>query len=74
MTEHTARTVANVVLAAAAVGAAYVVVTTPPLRRLAWRLTVVALTGTLPLWLRHEVHRAWIESGRTRERASVEGA
>ena len=55
MTEDTARTVANVVLAAAGVGAAYVVVTTPPLRRLAWRLTVVALTGTLPLWFRQEV-------------------
>lgn len=74
MTENTARSVANVVLAAAAVGAAYVVVTTPPLRRLAWRLAVTALTGTLPLWLRQEVHQAWIDSGRAPERASVEGA
>ncbi len=74
MTEDTARTVANVVLAAAAVGAAYVVVTTPPLRRLAWRLAVTALTGTLPVWLRHEVQQAWVESGRSRERVSVEGA
>ncbi len=74
MTEDTARTVANVVLTAAVVGAAYVVVTTPPLRRLAWRLAVTALTGTLPFWLRQEVHQAWIESGRSRKRASAEGA
>ena len=35
MTQENARTVANVVIASAAVAAAYVVLTTPPLRRLA---------------------------------------
>jgi hypothetical protein len=63
MTEESARRVANVVLGAAAVGAAYVIVTTPPLRRLAWRLAVVALTGAIPAWLRQEVEHAWRESG-----------
>jgi len=37
MTSATARTVANVVLASAGVAAAYVVMTRPPLRRLAIR-------------------------------------
>jgi hypothetical protein len=62
MTEESARRVANVVLGAAAVGAAYVIVTTPPLRRLAWRLAVVALTGAIPAWLRREIEHAWRES------------
>jgi len=39
MTSATARTVANVVLASAGVAAAYVVMTRPPLRRLAIRAT-----------------------------------
>ena len=66
MTEESARRIANIVLAAAAVGATYVVVTTPPLRRLAWRLAAVALTGAIPAWLQHEVKQAWAESGRSR--------
>jgi hypothetical protein len=64
MTEDSARKIADVVLGAAALGAVYVVVTTPPLRRLAWRLARTALIGTLPAWLGKEVHEAWIESGR----------
>jgi hypothetical protein len=64
MTEDSARKVANVILGAAALGAAYIVVSTPQLRRLAWRLARTALTGTLPAWLGKEVHQAWIESGR----------
>jgi hypothetical protein len=64
MTEESARKVANVILGAAAIGAAYVVVTKPPLRRLAWRIVKTALTGSLPAWLGKEVHHAWIESGR----------
>lgn len=73
MTENTARTVANVVLGAAAVGAAYVVVTTPPLRRMAWRVAVTALTGTLPGWLMREVQEAWRESGEPGRGPAVEG-
>lgn len=64
MTEESARTVANVILGAAALGAIYVVVTNPPLRRLAWRLARTALTGSLPTWLGHEVRQAWVESRR----------
>jgi hypothetical protein len=64
MTEESARKVANVILGAAALGAAYVVVRNPPLRRLAWRLAMTALTGTVPAWIGKEVHEAWIESGR----------
>ena len=64
MTEDTARKVANVVLIVAATGAAYYVVKTPPLRRLAWRLGLTALTGTLPAWIGREIQQAWSESGR----------
>lgn len=64
MTEESARNVANLILGAAALSAAYVVATNPPLRRLAWRLARTALTATLPAWLGKEVHEAWVESGR----------
>ena len=47
MTRERARTVANVVLVAAGVAAAYVVLTKPPLRRLAVRGVRVALEGML---------------------------
>lgn len=62
MTEDSARKAANVILGASAIGAAYVVVTNPPLRRLAWRLARAALTVTLPAWIGREVRQAWIES------------
>ena len=51
MTERTAKKVANVALGAAALGAAYIVVRTPPLRRMALGLAMTALTGALPAWL-----------------------
>jgi hypothetical protein len=63
MTERTATTIANGVLVAAAVGAAYVVWRTPSLRRLALGLTVSALTGALPAWVGREVRDAWAASG-----------
>ena len=63
MTNDRADQVANVLLAVAAVGAAVYVVKTPPLRRLAWRLAVTALTGALPAWIGREVQNAWTESG-----------
>jgi hypothetical protein len=63
MTDDNAAWVADLIIAAAVVGAAYYVVKTPPLRRLAWRLGVAALTGTIPAWLGHEIRRAWVESG-----------
>jgi uncharacterized protein (DUF2236 family) len=64
MTEDNARKVANVLLTVAALGAAYYVLKTPPLRRMAWRLAVTALTGTLPAWFGREMQHAWAESGR----------
>lgn len=67
MTEDTARTVANLILGAAAVGAAYYVMRTPPLRRLAWRLAVTAATGTLPAWFSRELRQAWAGTARPRD-------
>jgi hypothetical protein len=64
MTEQTAKTIANVVLGAAALGAAYVVVKTPQLRRLAIGLVAAALTGPVPAWLSRELQHAWADSGR----------
>jgi hypothetical protein len=64
MTEQTARTVANVVLATAGVAAAYVVLTTPPLRRLALRGLRLWLGASVPLYLLSQTHDAWVESGR----------
>ena len=64
MTGATARNVANVVLIAAGVAAAYVVVTTPPLRRLAVRGTQWWLGATVPGYLLYVTRRAWTESAR----------
>ncbi len=64
MTKASAEKVANVLIGAVVVGAAFYVVRTPSLRRLAWRLAVTAATGSLPLWLREEIERGWAESGR----------
>jgi hypothetical protein len=64
MTEETAKRVANMALGVAAVGAAYVIVRTPPLRRMALGLAMTALTGALPAWLAREAQHAWMVSGR----------
>jgi hypothetical protein len=53
------------VLASAGVAAAYVLLTTPPLRRLALRATRVWLGASVPVYLLNQVHRAWVESGRS---------
>jgi hypothetical protein len=66
MTGATARTVANVVLISAGVAAAYVVVTTPPLRRLAVRSTQWWLGASVPGYLLYLTRRAWTESARAR--------
>ena len=65
MTDDSAHKVATVVLGAAAVGAAYVVISNPPLRRLAWRLAVLGVTRKLPQWLSTEIRHAWKDSGRS---------
>jgi len=63
MTQSSAEKLANVVIGAAVAGAAYYVIKTPSLRRLAWRLTLISLTGTLPAWFRREIVEGWHESG-----------
>jgi hypothetical protein len=64
VTKSDARLAANVVLGVAAVAAAYVVLTTPPLRRLALRATRLWLGATVPAYLLHEARQAWMQSGR----------
>jgi len=64
VTRDRARTVANVVIVSAGVAAAYVVLTTPPLRRLAFQAVRVWLGASVPVFLLEETRRAWVESGR----------
>lgn len=64
MTSAGARTVANVVLISAGLAAAYVVITTPPLRRLALRGLQVWLGAGLPAYVTSQVRQAWMESAR----------
>jgi hypothetical protein len=65
MTDAQARTVANVVLTSAGVAAAYVILTTPSLRRLALRATRLWLGASVPLYALSQVRQAWVESART---------
>jgi hypothetical protein len=62
VTQDAARSTANLLLAAAGLAAAYVVITTPPLRRLASRAIQVWLGATIPAYLMHEARRAWTAS------------
>jgi len=62
--KRTARAVANIVLVTAGVAAAYVVITTPPLRRLAQMAIRRWLGAGVPVYLATEAGRAWMESGR----------
>lgn len=59
MKEETARTAANVILTAAAIGAAIVVLRVPTLRRLAFGLARTAIVTGIPAWLGREVQQAW---------------
>ena len=63
MTRENARTVANVVIVSAGVAAAYVVLTTPPLRRLAIQATRLWLGASVPAFLVGTTRQAWVESG-----------
>lgn len=64
MTEKTAQRIADVALGAAALGAAYYIIRTPPLRRLAMGLAMTALTGALPALVTREWQRVQLEGGR----------
>jgi hypothetical protein len=63
MTENQARVTANVVIAAAAIGAAVYVMRTPKLRRMAWQLARQYATGPLVAWTAGTVRGAWDASG-----------
>jgi hypothetical protein len=65
VTSANARTVANVVLASAGVAAAYVIITTPPLRRLALRAARLWLGASIPAYLVDQTRQAWVESARS---------
>jgi len=62
MTSRGARTAANVALGIAGVAAAYVVLTTPPLRRAAAQAIRWWLGASVPVYVLQQVGRAWVES------------
>ena len=62
MTSETARTISHALVISAGAAAAYVVITTPPLRRLALRAARLWLGASIPVYLATEIHRAWVES------------
>ena len=59
MTQSSAEKLANVVIGAVALGATYYVLKTPPLRRLAWQLTLATVTGIVPAWITQEIRASW---------------
>ena len=66
MTEDARRKAANAILIAAAVASGYyILLRTPRLRGLAWRLAVIATTVSAPAWLNREVSQAWNASGKS---------
>jgi hypothetical protein len=62
VTQSAARSIANAVLLTAGAAAAYVVITTPSLRRLAIGATRLWLGTSIPAYLLHETGRAWAQS------------
>jgi uncharacterized membrane protein len=66
MTQSSAEKVATVVIGVAVAGAAYYVLKTPGLRRAAWRLSLAALTGTIPAWVSQEIKTSWEASAQPR--------
>ncbi len=63
MTEAQAERLATLLLGAALTGAAYYILTTPPLRRAAWQLVRTAAAAAGP-WLIAEARTAWAQSAR----------
>jgi hypothetical protein len=63
MTEAQARTTANVLIATAAVGVAVVVLRSPSLRRMVWRLAKQYASGPLAAYAATTVRQAWDASG-----------
>lgn len=67
MNEQQARTTANVVMAAAALGAAVIVLRSPRLRRLVWRLTREYAAPLTAAYAVTTVRDAWESSGTVRQ-------
>ena len=64
MTDADARTAANVILVSAGIAAAYVILSKPPLRRLALRAAEIWLGASVPVFLLNQTRQAWAESGK----------
>ena len=62
MTERQARAAANALMAAAALGAAVVVLRSPKMRRMAWQMARQYARGPLAVWAAGSVRDAWIAS------------
>ena len=62
MTDKSARTVANLIVASVGAAAAYMVVSRPPVRRALFAATRLWLGASIPLYLLAETRRAWVES------------
>jgi len=65
MTRSAAESVANAVMISAGVAAAYVIVTRPPLRRLALTGIRWWLGASVPMFVANQVREAWVQSART---------
>ncbi|MBS1818055.1 MAG: hypothetical protein JSU08_09005 [Acidobacteria bacterium] len=65
MSRPAAQAAAGALLVSAGVAAAYVVITTPSLRRLVVGSTRLWLGSSVPAYLLREIGRAWVESDRT---------
>jgi hypothetical protein len=59
MTEKQARTVANALMATAALGAAVLVLRSPRVRRVAWQMARQYARGPLAVWAATSVREAW---------------
>jgi hypothetical protein len=66
MTEDQARKTANVLMAAAALGAAVIVLRNPKLRRITWRLARHYAAGPLAVWAAAMVQESWERSAAAR--------
>jgi len=62
MTDTTARSTANFVLITAGMAVAYVILTTPSLRRFTARAVHSWLGASVPAYLLSEIRRAWVET------------
>lgn len=65
MTDANARTAANVALVGAGVAAACLVLSKPPLRRLAYRALTLWLGTSVPGFMMNQAREAWLQSGRS---------